>query len=78
MDEGIASAERKTPTIGRRALLSFAVGSAAAIGTVARIVRPAGTQTVTTTSGRMARDLQEFERRCDLLRQAFAIPGMSI
>ena len=26
----------------------------------------------------MARDLQEFERRCDLLRLAFSIPGMSI
>ena len=26
----------------------------------------------------MARDLQEFERQCDLLRQALAIPGMSI
>jgi CubicO group peptidase (beta-lactamase class C family) len=37
-----------------------------------------GAQAVTATTGRMARDLQEFERRCDLLRQAFAIPGMSI
>ncbi|MBV8935311.1 MAG: beta-lactamase family protein [Alphaproteobacteria bacterium] len=26
----------------------------------------------------MARDLVEFERRCDLLRQALAIPGMSV
>jgi len=33
---------------------------------------------VTAASGRMAGDLQEFERRCDLLRRAFAIPGMSI
>ena len=33
---------------------------------------------MTGTTGRMARDLQEFERRCDLLRQVLAIPGMSI
>ena len=33
---------------------------------------------MTATTGRMARDLQEFERRCDLLREVFAIPGMSI
>jgi CubicO group peptidase (beta-lactamase class C family) len=78
MDEDMASAERNAPTIGRRALLGFAGGSAAALGGVARIARPAGAQAVTATSGRMARNLQELERRCDLLRQAFAIPGMSI
>ena len=76
----MASAERNAPTIDRRALLSLAAGSAAAaaLGGLAKIARPAGAQAVTPTSGRVAHDLQEFERRCDLLRQAFAIPGMSI
>ena len=74
----MASAERNAPTIDRRALFGLAAGSAAALGGLARITRPAGAQAVTATSGRMARDLQEFERRCDLLRQAFTIPGMSI
>jgi CubicO group peptidase (beta-lactamase class C family) len=78
MDEDMASAERNAPTIDRRALLGLAVGSAAALGGLARIARPAGAQAVTATSGRMARNLQELERRCDLLHQAFAIPGMSI
>jgi len=64
--------------IDRRALLGLAAGSAAALGGVAGNARPARAQTVTAASGRMAGDLQEFERRCDLLRRAFAIPGMSI
>ncbi len=76
----MASAERNAPTIDRRALLGLAAGSAAAaaLGGLAKNARPAGAQAVTPTSGRMAHDLQEFERRCDLLRQAFASPGMSI
>jgi len=64
--------------IDRRALLGLAAGSAAALGGLAGTARPAGAQTVTAASGRMAGDLHEFERRCDLLRRAFAIPGMSI
>jgi hypothetical protein len=65
MDEDMASAERNAPTIDRRALLSLAAGSAAAaaLGGLAKIARPAGAQAVTPTSGRVAHDLQEFERR---------------
>ena len=78
MHQDIASTKRNATTIDRRALLGLAVGSATALGGLARIARPAGAHAVTATSGPMARNLQEFERRCDLLRQAFAIPGMSI
>jgi CubicO group peptidase (beta-lactamase class C family) len=73
----MASAADGAPPIDRRALFGLAAGSAAALGGLAG-TRTAGAQVVTATSSRMARDLQEFERRCDLLRQALAIPGMSI
>jgi hypothetical protein len=73
----MAGAGDSAPRIDRRALLSLAARSAATLGGLAD-ARPGGAQAVTATTGRMARDLQEFERRCDLLRQAFAIPGMSI
>ena len=78
LHEDMASAGDGAPPINRRALLGLAAGSAAALGGLAGIARPAGAQAVTATSGRMARDLEEFERRCDLLRQALVIPGMSI
>ena len=78
LHEDMASAGDGAPPINRRALLGLAAGSAAALGGLAGIARPAGAQAVTATSGRMAGDLEEFERRCDLLRQALVIPGMSI
>ena len=74
----MASAGDGAPPINRRALLGLAAGSAAALGSLAGIARPGGAQAVTATSGRMARDLKEFERRCDLLCRALVIPGMSI
>jgi CubicO group peptidase (beta-lactamase class C family) len=76
--EDMASAGGGVPPIDRRRLLGLAAGSATALAGLGGIARPVGTQAVTARSGRMARDLQEFERRCDLLRQALAIPGMSI
>ena len=66
------------PPIDRRALLGLAAVSAAALGGVAGVARTVGAQAVNAASGRLARDLQEFERWCDLLRQTLAIPGMSI
>jgi CubicO group peptidase (beta-lactamase class C family) len=78
MDEDTARAGDGAPSINRRALLGLAAGSAAVFGPLAGIARPDGALAVITTSGRMARDLAEFERRCDFLRQALAIPGMSI